>query len=232
MPPVANFGERGFHNAALRIKGKRMKQITSTGIALILFVAVLSAQSSQPLDTAKRPIEGRSRTEVVDELWRMATEGELLTPEGWSEACKLYTNPTPFPGNKVILIMSNSWGLSSEHRLKNETVAVELGYTDVGKIDSLLRFTPSPKAEFMKTVLSYNVVAVPAFYWMTGPDGKTPVEKKFVGYRVWQIEGTLGLPWTTVNTAIRYVLEVRNKTADPIIKKNAEQTLAELLEFH
>jgi hypothetical protein len=35
-----------------------------------------------------------------------------------------------------------------------------------------------------------------------------------------------------VNAAIRYVLEMRNKTNDPIIKKNADETLAILLKMH
>ena len=209
-----------------------MNRTASVGLALFIFVVALSAQATQPVDTAEEPIEGRSRTEVVDELWRIATEGGLLTPEGWSEACKLYTNPVPFPGDKVISVMSNSWGLASEHRLKDNGVTVELGYTDMGKIDSSLRFAPSPKAEFMKTALSYHVIAVPAFYWVTGADGKTPVEKKFVGYRVWQIQGSPGLPWTTVNTAIRYVLEQREKTTDPAIRRNADATLAQLLRLH
>jgi len=34
-------------------------------------------------EEAKEPIEGKSRIAVVDEVWRMATRGELLTPEGW-----------------------------------------------------------------------------------------------------------------------------------------------------
>jgi len=147
-----------------------------------------------------------------------------------AKACRLYTNPTPFPGNKVILVMSNAWGLASEHKLNDDSIAVELGYTDMGKIDSVLRYTPSPKAVFMKTALSHHLVAAPA-YLIYGQDGKTLVEKKPLGYRVWQIQGSPGLPWTTVNTAIRYVLEMRDKTTDPIIK-NAERTIAKLLELH
>jgi hypothetical protein len=109
---------------------------------------------------------------------------------------------------------------------------VDLGYFDMGKIDSELRYTPSQKTEFMKMAFRYHMVAVPAYLGIYGPDGKTLVEKRPVGYRVWKIEGSPGTPWTTVNTAIRYVLEVREKTTDPAVKKNGDQTLATLMLLH
>ena len=52
------------------------------------------------------------------------------------------------------------------------------------------------------------------------------------GPAAWQIEKTPALAWTTVNTAIRYVLEMRIKTNDPSIKKNADETLEKLLKRH
>ena len=70
-------------------------------------------------------------------------------------------------------------------------------------------------------------------YDMTyGPDGKTVVSKKPSGTRGWQIDDPRGIPWTTVNTAIRYALEMRNKTTDPALKKNSDDTLAKLLQLH
>jgi hypothetical protein len=48
----------------------------------------------------------------------------------------------------------------------------------------------------------------------------------------WQIREPMGLPWTTVNTAIRYVLEKREKATDSAIRKNADETIARLLKWH
>jgi hypothetical protein len=48
----------------------------------------------------------------------------------------------------------------------------------------------------------------------------------------WQIKEPIGLPWTTVNTAIRYVLEKREKATNPAIRKNADETLARRLKWH
>jgi hypothetical protein len=38
--------------------------------------------------------------------------------------------------------------------------------------------------------------------------------------------------WTTVNGAIRYILEMRERTADPALKANAEKTLDTLMQLH
>lgn len=206
-----------------------MKRIVNLGVTLILFVAALYGQVTLP--TASEPVKGKSRTEVVDEVWRMATRGEFLTPEGWSKACGFFTNPTPFPGNKVFLVVSNDWGASYDDKSKDDSTDVEVGYFDRGTIDSALRYTPPLKTEFVKTGILYHLVAVPAYSMMYGPDGKL-VEKNPIGSRFWQIQGSTGPPWTTVNTAIRYVLEMREQTTNPAIKQNADQTLAELLRLH
>jgi hypothetical protein len=61
-----------------------------------------------------------------------------------------------------------------------------------------------------------------------GPDGETVV-REMIGPAVWQIEDSPKTTWTTVNTAIRYVLEARSKTSDPILKRNADEIIAKLL---
>jgi hypothetical protein len=199
--------------------------------AFILVTVALGQDAATGSGNARDPIQGKSQTEVVDEVWRIATQGGLLTAEGWSKACGFFTTPVPFPGDKEFLIVSNDWGPAYDFK-KGEGTDIELGYIDRGKIDSALRYTPPPKIEFIKTAFQYYLTTVPAYMMMYGPDGKTLVEKKPVGYRVWQIKGSPGTPWTTVNTAIRYVLEKRAATSDPVIKRNADATLAQLLTLH
>jgi hypothetical protein len=55
----------------------------------------------------KQRIEGRTPEGVVDEIWRMATQGQLLTPDGWHTAGGFFTEPRPFPANERILIVCN-----------------------------------------------------------------------------------------------------------------------------
>jgi len=199
-------------------------------LLVTLMTACLFAQTTNDPEQGSEPIKGKSRTETVDEVWRLATQGELLSREGWSKVAGYFTTPAPFPGTKLIQIMSNDWGPA--HEFPSKPGDVELGYIEIGTIDSHLQFKPAPETEFVKTAFSYHMVAAPAYMMMYGPDGKTLVEKKPVGYRVWQIQGSLDTPWTTINTAIRYVLERRDRTTDPTLKKNADKTIAELLKHH
>jgi hypothetical protein len=210
-----------------------MKRFARAVIAVLILAATMFGQdAATTTQESNEPIQGKSRTEVVDGLWRMATQGDLLTPDGWSKACGLFTTPIPFPGYTDVLVMSNDWGPAYEYQPKDGNTEVGLGYINLGRVDSSLRYTPPPKTEFVKTAFLYHMVAVPAYLMMYGPDGKTLVQKKSVGYRVWQIQGSPGTPWATVNTVIRYVLEMRRRTADPAIKRNADQTIARLLELH
>src|SRR2546427_12980457 len=67
--------------------------------------------------------------------------------------------------------------------------------------------------------------AVPKYTMMYGPDGRTLISKRPTGTRIWEIKGSQGRPFTTVNTAIRYVLEQRDKAQQPVIRKNADEAL-------
>jgi hypothetical protein len=180
----------------------------------------------------KERIEGRAPNEVVDEIWRMATEGQLLIPEGWRIAGGFFTEPTPFPASEKILVVSNEWGPAYEVRSDGNSKEIVVGYWDAGSVDNKLRYTPPAKTDAVKTAFAYTLITAPSYLMMYGPDGKTLVEKRPTGSRVWLIKGSQGPPVTTVNTAIRYVLEMREKTTDRAIKENANQTLAHLLKLH
>jgi hypothetical protein len=129
----------------------------------------------------KERIEGRTPKEIVDEVWRLATQGKLLTPEGWHVASGFFTEPTPFPANEKILIVSNDWGPANGWNSNETTAEVSLGYFDAGTIDAMLRYIPPPKTDFIKTGFAYSLVTVPAYMMMYGPDGKTLLEKSRLG---------------------------------------------------
>ncbi|MGA8500670.1 MAG: hypothetical protein WB683_03915 [Candidatus Sulfotelmatobacter sp.] len=208
-----------------------MKRAAAAAIALLLLTAACLKPPSPPGPPPQQPIKGKLPTEVVDEVWRLATQGELLTPDGWRRACGFFSRPTPFPENKVILVMSNDWGPAFQVGSREDAAEVDLGYFALGKIDSTLRYTNTP-SKYMKAAFAYHLVPVPSYLEMMGSDGKTLVEKRPVGYREWQIQDSPESEWTTVNTAIRYVLEKRDKAIDTTVRKNADQTLAILLQMH
>jgi hypothetical protein len=106
-----------------------------------------------------------------------------------------------------------------------------MGFEDDGNIDSTLRYVPTQKTDAIKTGIVYRLTLQPTHAPVYGADGKTVI-REMTGARSWQIEEFPKTTWTTVNTAVRYVLEMRSKTSDPTIKKNADQTLAKLLLLH
>jgi hypothetical protein len=208
-----------------------MKQIASRGICVVVLGIALFGQTEQHAPRSKEePINGKSPTEVIDEMWRLATQGVLLTQDGWSKLDALFTKPIPFPADKKILVVSNDWGPAYDYKLGDPHADVAVGYVDMGKIDSGLRYIPPKKTEFVKTAFLYHLSAVTAYSTMYASDGKP--EKTPVGSRAWKIEGSPDAPWTTVNTAVRYVLEMRMKTTDPTKKKNADETISKLLRLN
>jgi hypothetical protein len=203
-------------------------------VIVSIFCVLLTRSGSGQCASGPAP----SPKTIVEQLWMTATQGELLTPGGWDKAAKsFFTDPKPAPGNnKMILIISNEWGLPGEE-INGDKATVYMGYEDVGQIDSALRYTPPKSANWIKTGISYRLVLVPTFAIFYAPDGRTVVEKKPTGCHAWQIQnpsgpGVQGAPWTTVNTAIRYVLEMRAKTNDQVIRRNADATIARLLKVH
>jgi hypothetical protein len=127
-----------------------------------------------------------------------------------------------------VRIVSNYWGV--EHSsVSNNTAEVDMGYADAGTVDASLRYLPPPSAKYYKTGLIFHLVFAPTHWTMFKEDG---TREERIGPMEWQIKEPIGLPWTTVNTAIRYVLEKREKATDPAIRKNADETLARLLKWH
>jgi hypothetical protein len=212
---------------------QKVKPSLALAIGIPLMVLVLAARTEKATqDSPNCPIEGRSPNEVVDELWRMATQGELLTPDGWRRAGGFFTKPTPYLDNKVVQVRSNYWGPAAVTNSNNQRAEVFLGYLDLGKIDSALRYSDAPEPHYMKMAMNYRLVSVPGYIFTHGPDGKTLLYKKPTGKCGWQIEGGPGPQWATVNTAIRYVLEARDRAHDEAIRKNADQTLSKLKRLH
>jgi len=203
-----------------------MKQVLILALLAVLDVLGVSGQAQAPT------LSGISPREIVEQIWKLATEGELLTPEGWRRYSGLFLHPEPPPGNKVIRIVSNAWGVEGA-LAKGSDMEVVVDYAEAGQIDSKLRYTPPPPTTSFKTGLIYHFVLAPTHWTMLMSDGKVVTGKEErTGPPDWHITGSQGPPWTTVNTAIRYVLEMRQKTTDPLIKKNADQTLAKLMKLH
>ena len=73
-----------------------------------------------------------SAREIVQQLWSMATWGDLSSDSGWDKASQsFFTKPNPVPRDKSVAIISNEWGPPSERMLDSDSAEVEVGFRDL-----------------------------------------------------------------------------------------------------
>jgi hypothetical protein len=218
-----------------------MERLLSCALLLFVFaVAEVRAQTSASESAPTPP------TQIVDQLWTMATTGELLTAKGKREAAALYLHPGSASKDNSFRVVSNFWGPAAEIERSENSARVYLGYSPAGTIDAALRYTPPPAPPKMviKFAMDYHLVLGPTHSTTTllersgsvkqkngyiAPTWRVTGTRTVEGPPAWKIEGPWEQPFLTVNAAIRYVLEMRDTTKDPTIKQNADKTLAILL---
>jgi hypothetical protein len=190
-------------------------------IALVSTLVTLSASQSSITSPPEK---------VVEQLWAMATRGGLLTRDGRKSASKLFVRSIDFAEPNLIRVVSNSYGVAPA-MINGDTAKLVVWCKEIGKIDSKLRFTPAPNSPSYKTARGYTVVLPTSKLRTYASDGKTLVgETK--GAPEWKIDGPPDDQFTTVNTAIRYVLEKRDSATDSTMKDNADNTLTILKRYH
>ena len=192
-------------------------------VSLFVMVAVPSILGQSQTRATKPP------KEVVEQFWKFETEGGRLTPEGWRKAAIFFLHPNPILQKKTIAVISRKYEYSVDERWINGNEAeIANGCFDLGRIDDSLHYTP-PDPRYHKTAVLYHLVLTDK-HWEIGPDGVT--EKEITGPPAWRIKNPEPVLWLTVDTAIRYISEMRDKTKDSTIRKNAEQTLTKLKNLH
>jgi len=194
--------------------------------AVVLFATVTFAQSQR--------ISADSPEEIIQQLWMNATAGELFTTDGIQRDSGAFAHPEDAAANKPQRVFSNSWAVRPA-QIKGDNAEVIVDYQPIGELDSSLRFKPAPDDGccMKKYGLVFHLARLPTYSIMYESDGKKliPVKKKTTGDVAWQITDPRDFHWTTVNTAIRYVLEKRNKTTNPVIRANADRTITALLHY-
>ncbi len=166
--------------------------------------------------------------DVVDQFVKMDVEGERLTPEGWRKADALFVKASEPPHSEVLIVIARHYAVSeATERKKNNTAEFYMGYEEVGHIDvASLRFSPSNSGMETRSFDKYTVVS--------GDVNREPAKTAHEGNASseWRINGTQPTAMhLTAATAMRYVTQMRDRTKDPAIEKNADQTLARLAPF-
>jgi hypothetical protein len=177
------------------------------------------------LALAQSPKSNRKPTEKLVVEWeRLVASGAFLTPDGWNAAGKLYKQANAFPATGEISLISTG-GLVGEDWLRDGSAEVETKWDDYfGTIDSSLRYKAPPVpvvmwGGFFRLVYTNKHVE-------TGKRGE--VISEVTGPWDWKIEQPEMSRWSTVDKALEYVTMMREKTDNPVIRKNADETIVAL----
>jgi hypothetical protein len=170
--------------------------------------------------------KGRPTEKVVVEYEKFVEQGSFLSSHGWKTASKIYLETYPYPPDGTIQVVTTG-GLVGEDSNRNNRAEVELKWTDhLGTVDSKLRFK-KPDYGCVATIYQFGLVYTDKHREIS-PDGNV-VES--TGPWSWKIETPLKDRPATVAQAIIYVEVMRDKSKDPVIKKNANQTIKMLKLF-
>ena len=205
------------------------------GIAVIGCVATIAlAQTAHQRWTKGEKVAcpTDSPKDVVERLWEEAASGEMV--DNWVPTARLFSEPGPRPSDRTVRVFSDYWWVEYfECSNEPEAAVVVNSHWDrtPGVIDSRLHFTLPPQSS-TQAGIGYRVVMETPHIYYWGADGKPIPAKPLPEPKRWLIQGPPPPPFLTVTAAIRYVLEERAKATDPEIRKNADKTLAELLEMH
>ena len=196
-----------------------MRLIWLIGILVFVAAAFCNAQSSS------RPT--KSPKTVVEEFWKMDTEGGRLTDGGWRAADLFFARPIEPPKERIICVIYGDFAVR-DPTVKDDTAEVIVGTAGtLWKIDPQMRLGTCSDQEkdfwLNKLVLTHK-------HWEFGPDHRTL--KEVGNAPEWRLEKESNYVYLTVGTAIRYLSQVRDSTTHPATKKNAEQALSVLRRHH
>lgn len=149
-----------------------------------------------PLTTARPEANPR---DVLERFCELDAQGKRFSPEGRQELAPLFSEPVKEHFDQLIVVRDF---VVSKPAIDNRRVEFYVEYITLGRIDpSLARFSRLPS---IKVRSGFSAV-------MTNTG--------------WQIEGAPPEPHVSPETALRYVIELRNAAKDESTKKSAERTI-------
>jgi len=166
----------------------------------------------------------RSPRDVLTEFCAMDAEGTRLTTDGWYEAGQLFIKPRPPYRDNIIVIKDFGVSLPS---MNGKRALLYVEYLYLGQLDSRLRFSRLPDLPPgpAKVRIDYHLVLTDK-HWRAARDGGTATEER--GPVEWRIEDSEPQPHITVETAIHYLIGLRDTAVDESARKSADSAIAVL----
>jgi hypothetical protein len=185
----------------------------------ILVIVISSAvpSSGQGQQRQLKPTEA-----VINRYQKLILRGDLLTPEGWRRASELFTSAEPYPSQGEILVEWTGTRTMGEEWNNGSRAQVNTKWNDYyGTIDSNLKFK-SDLSVVLPTAEFFTLVRVPR------RSNNSAQAASDSGDGQWKIEGSLKLRIADLPLAINYLESMRDRTTDPVLRRNAEQSIRAL----
>jgi hypothetical protein len=197
----------------------------SAGVNVVVVLLAISCVFGQSTS-----IPAKAPSQTIEEMWKAATAGDFLGKGGCYRYSAFFLHPAACDFT-TFRVVSNHWGLYPAIAKGND-VEIWVACDDLGTINADLRYSPPPKItgnNIFVVVADYHMSLAPTRSTVIYVNGAKETKAEKPGPAAWQIADKPTSPFTTVNTAIRYVLEIQRSTKDPVIKKHAGETLTSLL---
>lgn len=165
-----------------------------------------------------------SAKQILEQFCKLDAEGASLTEEGRAQVSSLLLRPPASPPRKFLVIKDYAVGPAE---VVGTSAKAYVEYIELGVLDSSPRFADLPKPFSpgpIKVRKEYEL-KLSESYSEAEPNRKT---SKTSGALQWKIERTPSEPRITVDTAIRYVTNLRDHAPDSKGKDRAEAALKSL----
>lgn len=188
-------------------------------VTLALFV-LLAASGAIP-QTPKRP--PTDTEQLVRRFERLVSSGDLLTRVGWNRASELFEKHSAYQSDGVISVVSTG-GAVGEVWVKGDRARVDTKWNDYfGTVDARLRFEPPTPDGSIGMIEQFSLVFI---HTQASQSHPSQPDAPSVGH--WSFEGALKARSATIEATIRYVKRRRDLSADPIVRKNADEAITAL----
>jgi hypothetical protein len=194
-------------------------------VAFFLLVLTLNTTLVVAVHAQEALTQPRSPKEVLEQFCRMDAEGKQLSPEAGTQVTGLLDFQKPWAQHPEIIVVKDYVVRGPD--MQNDTARFVVDYHVWGRLDSSLRFErleglvvnhPIRVREYIPLVRTDKHIEV-------GNDGQW---RQVKGALEWRIGTIPSAPHVSVDTAIRYLTEFRDKSSDPIVKTNADRAVHDL----
>lgn len=196
-------------------------KLLSTVITVSLLFFMPARRSENTMLTAKATLNDFITKDV---------NGARLFAEGWHEVAPYFLRPGPQPSVDTIFVVSDTFELKEGEANATRAQFHVFFPHAYGQLDKLARFRPRPNRAMNGALIKDGILM--SYTLVIAQVGRNTNEHSCEGNEPglgdWKIENPPGAPAISIESAIRYVTQIRDQTKDTRVKKYAQESLAQL----